>query len=154
TDSSSAYFASEFERLYGTGLDEEWGKWIEFEHAWQRDNLDSIRRYPVTPERPVLSSSLGSVSRAWPDSASGQVILAVNFPGRIAHVTSLNPRTGTMNDVCDIPTPALYYVASIAYDESSKTVFYTTHNGSMWRDLYRTDVRTGETKLLVKYGRI
>src|ERR1041385_2931321 len=77
TDTSERYFASQFERVYGTPLDEEWSRWILFEQKWQRENLDSIRRYPLTPERPVTRTSLGSVSRSFYDSEAGKFYIAV-----------------------------------------------------------------------------
>ncbi len=153
SDSSSAYFATQFERLYGLPLDEAWTRWIASEHEWQRANLDSIRKYPLTPERPIVDRALGSVSRAFYDSSAGKVFLAVNYPGAIAHATAIDLRTGAANDLCDIPTPTLYYVASLAYDDSAKSLFYTTHNSNLWRDLNVVDVRTGESKLLIKYAR-
>ena len=153
TDSSSAYFASQFENLYGIPLDEAWSRWIAEEHVWQRANLDSIRKYPLTPERPLVERSLGSVSRAFYDSAAGKVYVAVNYPGAIAHAAGYDLRTGAASDLCDIPSPALYYVASLAYDDSAKSLFYTTHNSNQWRDLSVVDVRTGESKRLIQYCR-
>jgi hypothetical protein len=153
TDTSNAYFASQFERLYGLPLDEAWTEWIAAEHDWQRANLDSIRRYPLTPERPVVARPLGSVSRTFYDSSAGKFYLAVNYPGRVAHAASIDRASGRMEELGDIPTPALYYVASLAYDDSAKTLFYTSHNSNLWRDLRAIDLRTGEDRRLVQYAR-
>lgn len=153
TDSSKAYFASQFEHLYGLPLDEAWSRWIESEHVWQRANLDSIRKYPLTPERPVLERPLGSVSRAFFDASSGKIYAAVNYPGRVAHAVALDRATGAMENLGDIPTPALYYVASLAFDDSSGSLFYTANNSSLWRDLRVLNVRTGEDERLIRYCR-
>jgi hypothetical protein len=153
SEDSKPYFASQFEDLYALSLDDAWSQWIAFEKRWQKDNLDSIRKYPVTPERPLLRSSLGSVSRAFYDSTNQKFYVGVNFPGRTAHATAIDRNSGQMNDICDINTPALYYVASLAYDDSSKSLFYTTHNSQLWRDLNVVNVLTGETSTLIKYAR-
>src|SRR5207253_1917813 len=47
---SKRYFASQFEKVFGTPLDEEWRRWITWEQGWQKGNLERIRRYPVTTE--------------------------------------------------------------------------------------------------------
>jgi len=153
SDSSDAYFGSEFQKLYGIPLDESWTSWIEFEHQWQKANLDSIRKYPVTPERRLTSRGLGSVSRAFYDSARGKLYFAVNYPGRLAHTVAVDRGTGQMTDLCDIPTPALYYVASLAYDDSARQLYYSTHNGYGWRDLNVVDVVSGKSSLLISNGR-
>ncbi|HSQ75921.1 MAG TPA: hypothetical protein VLT13_10210, partial [Bacteroidota bacterium] len=53
SDTSDAYFASHFERVFGRDLDDEWSRWIRFEREWQHANLDSLRRYPPTQQRAV-----------------------------------------------------------------------------------------------------
>jgi len=154
SDCSDAYFASEFRKLYGMPLDEAWTRWIGFEHQWQRANLDSIRLFPVTPERPLTPKGLGSVSRAYYDSVRGKFYFAVNFPGRLAHTVAVDRSDGRMTDLCDIPTPALYYVTSLAYDDSSRSLFYSTHNGYGWRDLNVVDAVSGNSSLLIKNCRV
>lgn len=154
SDGTDRYFASQFERLYGTSLDEEWTRWIAREHLWQKLNIDSIRQYSLTPERRIVPKGLGSVSRAFFDSALGKIYVAVNYPGRIAHAASIDLHDGSMETLCDITTPALYYVSSLAYDDSSHVVFYTTHNGSLWRDINVVDTRSGSTKTLLKNSRV
>ena len=147
-------YASQFEKVYGASLDEEWTRWIDFEHSWQKENLDSIRKYTLTPQRPVITAPLGSVSRTFYDSADAKFIVAVAYPGRIAHVATIDRFSGKMEKICEIPTLALYYVSSLAYDDSSGSLFYTTHNGSMWRELNIVNVKTGETRQLIKYSRV
>ncbi len=154
SEGSSMYFATQFEQVFGKPVDEEWSSWITFEHEWQKVNLDSIHQYTVTTERPLLQKALGSVSRAFYDSSEQKFYAAVNYPGELARAVEINPQTGKLNTICEIPTPALYYVASLAFDYSSKRLFYTTHNNSQWRDLNVVDVRTGNSSTLIKSGRI
>ncbi len=154
TDGSSRYFASQFENVYGRTIDDEWSRWIAWEHRWQRANLDSLRQYPLTQYRPVTAHSLGAVSRAFYDSSLGKVFVASNLPGRLARLVAVDLRTGGVKTVCDVLSPAMYYVCSTAYDPSTGSLFYTTHNSTSWRDVNVVDVRTGTTRLLLRNCRI
>ena len=152
TPGSKASFSGQFKKVYGRSLDDEWSRWVDFEHGWQAANLDSIRKYPVTYQRPLMSQALGSASRGFYDSSMRKYYAAVNYPGEFAHIAAIDVDDGSIEKICDVQTPALYYVASLAYDESSKTMFFTTNNGKDWRDLNSVDVRTGKiTQLLQNF---
>lgn len=153
TPESRSYFASQFEEVFGRTLDEEWERWIEFERGWQKANLDSIRLHPVTPLVSVSSRTLGSVSQAVYDSARGKVFVAVNYPGQLAHIAALDLRKGTLEKICDVYGGALYYVASLAYDPASGTIFYTTNNSRDWRHLYAVNVDERKPRRLLTYLR-
>ena len=151
-EGSSAYFAGQFKHVFGLGLDEAWKDWIAFEHQWQEANLDSIRQYPVTPCR-FLSRPLGSVSREYFDPSTRTLYAAVNYPGEFSHIAAIDVDRGTMRKICEIETPALYYTTSLAWDDSSKTLFFTTDNSRGWRDINAVDVSTGRCRLLAKNAR-
>jgi hypothetical protein len=143
---SCRYFSSQFEKVFGTDLDDEWSRWIEFERDWQQANLDSIRQYPTTPYRELCKRPLGSVSRQFYNAEKRELYAAVNYPGEFAHIAAIDIDTGTMRKICEIPTPALYYVASLAYDDSTGTLFFTTDNSRSWRDINRVDIETGKVE--------
>lgn len=148
-EGSGRYFSTQFTKVYGRPLHEEWSKWIEFEHDWQRTNLDSIRQYAVTPFRRIPCRPLGSVSREFFNPEKRELYVAVNYPGEFSHIASIHIDTGKLRKICEIPTPALYYVASLAYDQTTSTLFYTTDNSRSWRDVNACDIRTGKSwKLL------
>ncbi len=153
TDSSSRFFASQFQQVYGMTLDDAWARWIEFEHRWQESNLDSIRQRPVTAGRPIAAHALGSVSRAFYDPARRTLYAAVRYPGQVAHIAAIDVDHGTMNRVCDVKGPALFYVASLACDPNRGTLFYTANNNK-WRDLCEVDPRTGASQCLISEARI
>lgn len=154
TDSSDAYYASQFERVYGVTLDDEWSRWVEWEHRWQEANFDSIRLYPVTPYRPLSKTPLGAVSKAFFDKNEQKLYLGVDYPGSLGYIGSLDLRSGKMSKICGMTSPSLYNVCSIAYDDSAKVIFYTTHNSKGWRDLNAVNLKTGESKLLIANARI
>jgi hypothetical protein len=153
TEGSDAYFANQFEEVYGTPLDDAWEEWIAFERHWQHASLDSIRRFPVTPYREISRQTLGSVSQAFYDSARAKIIVAVNYPGQFAHIAAIDVRTGEVEKICDVYGAALYYVTSLAYDPATGTAFYTTNNSRDWRHLYAVQLEEKSPRRLLTYLR-
>jgi hypothetical protein len=147
---TKASFHAQFKQVYGTNLDSEWTRWIEWEREWQHTNLETIREYPVTEFHELSDRPLGSVSRAYFDPDRRQLITAVNYPGEFAHITTVDVDTWELKKIVEVPTPALYYVSSLAYDPDSGTVFYTTDNSRQWRDLNSVNLDTGKKTVLLK----
>jgi hypothetical protein len=147
---SKASYRAQFKQVYGTDLDSEWKKWIEWEREWQQANLETVREYPVTEFQELSDRPLGSVSRAYFDNRRRKLITAVNYPGEFAHVTSIDVDTWEVDKIVEVPTPALYYVTALTYDPSTGTVFYTTDNSRQWRDLNSVDLDTGKKQTLLK----
>jgi hypothetical protein len=152
TDSSKRFYASQFKRVYDVPIQSEWDKWIAWEHQFQKENLKEIRKFPVTDYRKISPTSLGSVSREYYDQASGKLLVAVNYPGKLAHIAEIDINTGKINPIAPVPSSSLFFVTSIAYDDSSKTIFASTQNKD-WRGLQSIDIKTGNTKDLIKYTR-
>jgi len=149
TPGSKASFSRQFKKVFGRSLDDEWKLWVEFENEWQTTNLDSIRQYPITYQRPLIDRAIGSSSRGYYDASTRKIYAAINYPGEFAHIAAIGIDDGTLEKICDVQTPALYYVSSVAYNEEDGVLFFTTNNGKSWRDLNSVDVRTGEiTELL------
>lgn len=146
---SKRYFASQFNRVYDAGLDDEWSLWIQWEQRWQQANLDSIRSNPTTPYRSISKRALGSVSRAFYNQKERKLYAAVRYPGQVAHIAAIDIDSGAIAKICDVKGAALYSVTSLAYDASSTTLFYTTDNNS-WRDLNAVDIRTGKSRRILK----
>jgi len=153
TEGSKRYFASDFQRVFGRSLEEEWSRWIDWEREWQNANLAAIRRHPTTKARPLVDRVLGSVSRAWYDSATASIILAVRYPGQEAHIASIEIATGRFTRILDIPGASGLSVTSLAFDPTSRTLFFTTNN-SDWRHLLALDLKTMRTRVLLHNARI
>ncbi len=149
TDDSDAYYSSQFKKVFGSSLDDEWSRWIAWEHDFQRTNLDSIRQYPVTSFRPISRRQLGSVSRLFYDPARGKIYCAISYPGQVAHIAAINIADGSIERICDVKGAALYYVSSLTYDPSAGKLYFTTDNNK-WRDLNVVDVKTGEVQMLMQ----
>jgi hypothetical protein len=78
----------------------------------------------------------------------------MNVPGHLANIVSINIHTGAAQKICDVTTPALYYVCSLAYDPSGDQLFFSTHNSRFWRGISRVDLKTGKTETLLRDARI
>ena len=150
---SKGYFSSQFREVYGRSLDQSWSQWIDWEKRFQQANLDSIRQYPPTGFREISPDINGSLSRLYYDASRRRLYMAINYPGQVAHLASVNIDTGEKNKICDITGPALYYVSSLAYDSASGTLFYTSDNND-WRDLMAVEIATGKSRVLQKDARI
>lgn len=151
---SKRYFLDQFKSVYGQALAEEWKKWIAFEQAWQNANMDSLRLFPLTPYRPITPVALGSVSRSFYDQQKNRLISAVNYPGQMAQIVTIDIKTGASQKICEVRTPALFYVSSLAYDRQHEKMFYTTNNSQSWRNLNVVELRSGRQELLMKNCRI
>jgi len=149
TKGSKGYFSSQFKKVYGVSLDDEWSRWIKWEQQWQQANLDSIRLNPTTPFRKISQNALGSVSRVYYDKANGKLYAAIRYPGQVAHIAAIDVYTGLIDKICEIKGPALYYASSLAYDPSERSIFYTT-DIRRWRDLNVVNLKTGKSKRLMK----
>src|SRR5213593_181354 len=150
---SRAYFASQFKHVFGKSLSDGWREWLTFEHAFQRANLDSVRRHPITPHRDLSPHALGSVSRAYLDPRTRTLYAAVQHPGTVAYIAAIPLEGGPIRQVAEVKGPALYFVCSLARDTESGLFYYTTDNNE-WRDLCVLDPRTGKSRRLIKDARI
>lgn len=152
-DGSRAYFSSQFRKVFGLPIDRAWAQWIGWEREFQKANLETLRKSPLTPFQDISAKTLGSVSRAFFDTRTRKIYLGVNYPGQVAHLASLDLDTGAIKKICDVKGPALYYVSSLAYDPATSTLFYTTDNNA-WRDLRKVNALTGRSQMLIKDARV
>jgi hypothetical protein len=102
TPGSRAYYASQFQKVFGRTIDDAWAEWVTFEKAFQAKNLEAIRKYPVTPYKDVTPRALGSVSRAYVDQAAGKIYAAFNYPGVVSHVGAIDIARGTIARLVDV----------------------------------------------------
>jgi len=152
TDDSKRFYAKQFKQVYGVPVQEEWNSWVKWEHEFQQQNLMDIRKFPVTKYRRITEKPMGSVSRQYYDPQSNKLLMAVNYPGKMAHIASVDVATGKMDKISQVASPSLFYVTSMAYDDSSKTIFASTQNRD-WRGLQSIDAKTGKTTELIRFTR-
>jgi hypothetical protein len=150
---SAAYFTTQFRRVYGAPLEEEWRRWIDWEREWQSSNLESLRRFPVTPFQQIGPGALGSVSRAYLAADGTAAYLAAASTGQLAHLARLDLESGQVDRLGPVEGAALFSVTSLAYDPEGERLFYTTDNYG-WRDLWVFDLATRRSQRLMRDGRI
>lgn len=153
TEDSKRYFSSQFRKVYGRSLGDEWSRWIEWEREFQRANLESIRQQPTTAFRPLTEQALGSVSRAYFDSTSGKMYVAVRYPGQVAHIAAIDLESGAIEHVREILGASGFYVTALAFDPASRTLFYTTNNAD-WRHVVSLNLDSGRFEVLLRNARI
>ena len=153
TSDSKKYFSAQYRNVFGKSLNDGWADWVAFEKEFQKENLDSIRQYPVTEYRDVSKQALGSMSQAHYDTLSGELYVGVNYPGQVAYLAAISVADGSIRKICDVKGAAIYFVSSLAFDQSSGSLFYTTDNNE-WRDLRVVDPKTGKARTLIKDARV
>jgi hypothetical protein len=151
--SSRRYYADDFQRVFGLPLDVSWQKWIDFEHEFQLQNLQSVREHPLTPYHDLTQRDLGAVSRSYLSSDGTQLYTAIRYPGQLAHLVSIRLSDGSVTELHVVKGEVSYTVTSLAYDPVGETLFYTTNNAN-YRNLEALDLRTGKSRQLFKGARI
>ena len=96
--------------------------------------------------------ALGSVSRMFRDEATGDLYVALNYPGTVGHIAAIGP-DGNVRKLQDVKGPAMYYVTHLAWDPGGRRLFYTADNNEL-RDIYELDVDTGKARRIKKDCRI
>jgi len=152
-EDSKRYYANQFMHVFGASLEDTWDDWIAWEHVFQGANLEAVRQFPLTETRPLTKRGAGSISRSYYDPENNTMVGAFRIPGIVAHVGVLSLDDGSLERVTDIKGPMLYMVSSTAYDQQTKTLFFTNDNHN-FRDLRAVDLKTGKDRMLLKDARI
>lgn len=150
---SERYYASQFRQVFGKALGDAWDDWIVFEHEFQQKNLAAVRQHPLTPSEPLTRQGLGSISRSYIDTRNNSLLAAFRYPGVVAHIGEFSLDERTTRRIADIKGPMLYKVTSLAYDEGSRTLFFTNDNHA-YRDLMSVNADQGKPQMLMKDARI
>jgi hypothetical protein len=152
-EGSKRYYADQFEHVFGITVDQAWRDWIAFEKDFQAKNLAEVRKHPITAQKNLVASAVGSSSRVFYDEASGTLYGAFRYPGTVEHVGAIDTRSGATRRIADIKRAMLYRVASVAWDKAGGTLFYTNDNLA-FRDLMAVDAKTGESRMLLEDARV
>jgi hypothetical protein len=152
-EDSRAFYASQFEHVFGKPLDQVWNDWIAFEHKFQEENLARLAQYPLTEPKHLSPVALGSMSRGFVDDRTNSLIAAFRWPGKIGFLGRMDLATGRITHLTDLNGMMLYKVTSLAFDPSTRTAFYTDENYA-YRDINAIDVDTGRQRRLLTDARI
>lgn len=152
TDDSKAFYAAQFQKVFGKSIHDAWHEWITFEKEFQQTNLERIQEYPLTTFRGLTHESRGSFSTVGHDAESGKIYAAINHPGKLAYVGELDLSTGNIRQVAPLNSPMLYTVAYLAYDAEKDIIFLSEHNNK-YRSLVKIDVESGKKETLIDISR-
>lgn len=152
-EDSERYYARQFEKVFGKTLEAAWAEWIVFENNFQEKNLAEIRSVPLTPTQPLISGTLGSVSRSYVDPETNTLIGGFYYPGVVGHIGALSLDDGSTRRLTDIKAPMKYKVTSLAYNPEQQQLFYTSDN-LMYRDLMTIGLDGKNPRLLIRDARI
>jgi hypothetical protein len=153
SEDSKAFYANQFEHVFGKPLNAAWSDWIAFEQDFQKKNLAEIARYPLTKVHHLSPAGLGSMSRGFVDERTNSLIAAFRYPGRIGFLGKMDLATGKVTSLNDLDGMMLYKVTSVAFDPETRTAFYTNQNYA-FRDLNAIDIDTGKKRRLMTDARI
>jgi hypothetical protein len=153
SEDSKAFYASQFEHVFGSRLDDVWNDWIAFERKWQEVNLATLSKYPLNEVKHLSPHGLGSMSRGFIDEKTGSLIAAFRWPGRIGFLGKMDLATGKITHLTDLDGMMLYKVTSVAFDPDSRTAFYVNQNYA-YRDINAIDVDTRKKRRLLTDARI
>ncbi len=153
SEDSKAFYANQFQHVFGKPLDSAWQDWIAFEHKFQDENLARLAQYPLTEPKHLSSRGLGSMSRGFVDDKTNSLIAAFRWPGKIGFLGRMDLATGKITHLTDLDGMMLYKVTSVAFDPSTRTAFYVNQNYA-YRDLNAIDVDTGRKRRLLTDARI
>lgn len=152
SDSSRAFYAGQFRKVYGRPVKQVWQEWMEWEKNYQQNTIARIGEFPLTTFRPVTEKPLGNVSRPEYNPKTGKIYAAINHPGIISQITEIDRATGSIRKVATLDSPKLYYSTHMAYNAVDEKIYISEHN-SNYRNLVEIDVRTGKQKVLNKLTR-
>jgi hypothetical protein len=153
TDDSRQGYGAQFRKVFGDRIPAIWSGWIAWERSFQQGNLARLRQNPLTPYRALTDTALGSVSSAVLDRSTDRAYFGVFRPGQVSYLASFDLRSGAMRKLHEVKGPTLLSVTSLAFDPTSRTLFYTTNNNN-WRDLRGVNVDTGRSRTYIKGARV
>src|SRR5262249_47966263 len=152
-DNSKRYYADQFQLVFGLPLKDSWYQWIDFEHKFQEQNLHSVKEHPVTEYRDLTHRELGAVSRTFLSPDGSKLYAGVRYPGQVAHIVSIDRKTGALTELKEVKGSRGYTVTALAYDPASATLFYTTNNNT-FRNVEALDLHSGKSRMLLQATRV
>lgn len=153
TDFLSGY-DDKFEKIYNLSLDKAWDEFIINEKEFQKKNIGIVEKYPLTKLRQVTTENFGWVTQPYYDQKSNSLYFGYHRSGKLAEINNLNLSTLKSTFVTTLKSPSMIQVASLAYDEEYKLIFYTTNNNLLYRDVWLYDIKDGRNDCIFRDSRV
>lgn len=152
SDSSRAFYGSQFKQVYHQSVNDAWQDWTEFEKDFQQKNIEKIKEFPLTQFSPITTHPLGSMSTYRYNPATGKIYAAINYPGIISQIAEIDIYSGETRKLAQLDNPALYYSTHLAYDPDSNLIFISEQTNK-YRSLVRIDGFSGKKETLIRFSR-
>ncbi len=152
TDDSKAFFAKQFKQVYSLPVKQVWDEWRDWEVKFQKENILSIKEFPLTDFRKITEKPLGNVSKCCYNPYTQKIYAAINYPGVISQIAEIDINTGKIRKIATLDSPQLYYSTNIAYNPAKEKIYITEHNQKI-RNLVEIDVHSGDKKVLKNFTR-
>lgn len=145
---------SKFEEIFNIDFYDAWNNFVLEEKEFQSSNLSLIQKFPVTETTALTNEPFGWVTQINFDKNNNTLIFGYHRSGELAEIQILDLNNSESSNVTTLPSPSLIQVASVAYDESYKNIFFTTNNNQLYRDILQYNLNTNKEKLLFRDMRV
>lgn len=147
-------YDNKFKKVYGLSLDEAWDKFIINEKNFQKQNIEIVEKYPQTKLKHVSSEAFGWVTQPYYDKKSNSLYFGYHRSGELAEIHNFNLLTEKSTFITTLKSPSMVQVASLAYDEDYKLIFYTTNNNLLYRDVWLYNLNDGSNDCIFRDSRV
>lgn len=141
-------FIGRFEEIYNISLSEAWENFIKAENIHQQNNIAALKQAPITPLKKGTEKAFGWTTQPYYDKSSRSFYLGYHREGELATIHRFNLQNLKSEEIVTLPSPSMVQVASLAYDEEYKLIFYTTNNNLLYRDVWLYDLKINSNKCI------
>ena len=145
---------SKFEEIFGLDFSDAWDEFVSDETSFQTSNLSLLKKYPLTETKALTEKPFGWVTQTTLDKKNNFLIFGYHRSGELAEIQKFDLNKNESTNIVTLPSPSLIQVASVAYDESYRQIFFTTNNNQLYRDIWMYDLNTNKEKLLFRDMRV
>ncbi len=147
-------YDSKFEKVYRLSIDEAWEDFIVNEKEFQKKNIEIVEKYPLTKLRHITTEAFGWITQPYFDQKTNSLYFGYHRSGKLAEIHNFNLSTLKSTFVTTLKSPSMIQVASLAYDEDYKLIFYTTNNNLLYRDVWLYDLNDGSNDCIFRDSRV
>ena len=152
TDSSKTYYAKQFKQVYDQPIRRVWDEWTKWEYEFQQENINLIKKYPLTSFKAITAKPLGNVSNYCYNEKTQKIYAAINYPGAISQIAEIDKNSGKIRKIATLDSPLLYLSTYLAYNPAKEKIYISEQNAK-FRNLVEIDVLTGKKKILIETTR-
>ncbi len=141
-------FGKKFKKIFGISFEEGWQGFIKNEVAFQQKNIQRLKKSSLTRIDPIPDTPSGWVTPAYPEPGEHAMVFGYHQSHHLTAIARVNLHTGSIEHLGSLPSPSILQIASTAYDNNLKLLFYTANNNKLFRDIYVLSTVSKKNKLL------